>query len=286
MSLVYKQGRNLSTGTPKGVNTRVRKSNGDANTIVVTIEGPYSALEDLVPVQGATNSDLSYIPAGCYVQNATLTGDQTGLGEITITCINPGASEGSEDTGDVTEITYRVEMVEEQTDLIAHPTIAASETTVSICLKWLATDDKNKINQQGNGYQYDEGDGETFTPISDSNAIKFCQAWMHGIKTYNRYYPVIEKISICKRVPGLTADGAQITGGTADFSADIGKWNEPDINLQGYASTGYFKSKDSWQSLANRSWQRTEQWVWTPDGEGSQYGWIYQASSGAAKSNS
>lgn len=285
MSLVYKLGRNLSTGTPAGVNTRVRKTNGDANTIVVTIEGPYSAIEDLVPVQGATNSDLSYVPSGCYVQSATLTGDQTGLGEITITCINPGTAE-SEDTGDVTEITYRVEMAEEQTDLIAHPTIAASETTVAICLKWLATDDKNKINQQGNGYQYDEGDGETFTPISDANAIKFCQAWMHGIKTYNRYYPVIEKISISKRVPGLTASGAKITGGTADFSEDIGKWDSPDIDLQGYASTGYFKSKDSWQSLANRSWQRTEQWVWTPDGSDSQYGWIYQASSAAANSNS
>lgn len=285
MSLVYKQGRNLSTGTTPGVATRVRKTNGDADTIVVTIEGPYSALEDLVPVQGATNSDLPYVPEGCYVQNATLTGEQTGLGEITITCINPGFS-ASGGSIDPTEITYSIEMAEEQTDLIAHPTIAASENTVSVCLKWLATDDKNKINQQGNGYQYDEGDGETFTPIADANAIKFCKAWMHGIKTYNRYYPVIEKISISKRVPGLTAIGAKITGGTADFSADIGKWDAPDINLQGYAPTGYFKSKDSWQNLANRSWQRTEQWVWTPDGSGSEYGWIYQASSDEANSNS
>ena len=277
MAFVRKLGRDLSTGSPKGLQTGLGVANGDTNAMVVTIEGPLSALEGIVPAQGATHTDLSYIPTGCYVQTAQLRSDGQGGGVLTINCVNPGSDSG---TITPTKVTYRLTMAEEQTDLIAHPVITASTTVVSICLAWLATDDSKKIDENGD-YQYAETDGTTYTPITDETAIKFCDAWMHGIKTFNRYFPVVEKISIYKRVPGLSLSGATITGGTvssANFGGNIGTWNSPPITLSGFASTGFFKSKYDWTQNAKSSWTLTEQWVWTPDGSASAYGWIYQSS--------
>lgn len=276
MALTYKLGKNLATGTPKGVQTGLGKRRGDTDAIVVTIEGPLAAIEDLVPPQGATHSDFDYIPTGCYVQNASLSSDGRGGGTITINCVDPGA-DSSQTPATPTKITYRLTMAEEQTDLIAHPVITASTTVVSICLAWLATDDSKKVDGNGN-YQYVETDGTTYTPITDQTAIKFCAAWMHGIRTFNRYFPVVEKISTYKRVPGLSLTGATITGGTvstANFGGNIGTWNAPAITLSGFASTGFFKSKYDWTQNAKSSWTLTEQWVWTPDGSASAYGWIY-----------
>ena len=279
MALQHKLGRDLSSGTLKGVQTGGARTNADTSTIVITVEGPYSALESIQPAQGATNSDLAYIPSGCYVSSARLSSDGRGGGTLTITCVDPG--EDSQDLGP-TKITYRLTMAEEQTDLIAHPTITASASVLKTCIKWLATDDKMKYDADSGGYQYDEGDGATFTPITDETAVKFCAAWTHGIKTYNRYFPVVEKISTWKRVPGLTMNGASITGGSvasANFGDNVGKWNVPSITLSGFASTGWFKTKYDWTQNAKSSWTLTEQWVWSPDGSASAYGWIYQASS-------
>lgn len=281
MALTYKLGKDLATGTPKGVQTGLGKRRGDTDSLVITIEGPQATMESLVPAQGATHADFAYIPTGCYVQNASLSSDGRGKGTITINCVDPGAD--SEQTPTTpTKITYRLTMAEEQTDLIAHPVITANATVVRDCLAWLATDDSKKVDENG-GYQYIESDGTSYTPITDATAIKFCDAWMHGIKTFNRYFPVVEKISTYKRVPGLSLTGATITGGTvstANFGGNIGTWNVPAITLAGFASTGFFKSKYDWTQNAKSSWTLTEQWVWTPDGSASQYGWIYQSSGG------
>ena len=280
MALKYKLGKNLATGTPKGVQTGERKTKADSNSVQVIIEGPYSTLESIQPAQGAAYSAaFPYIPNdGSYVQSSTLSSDGRGGGTLTVNCVNPGADSGST-TPTPTKVTYRLTMAEEQTDLIAHPTITASDTVLNICVKWLATDDLKKYDADTQSYQYDEGDGETFTPITDQTAIKFCQAWMHGIKTFNRYFPVVEKISTYKRVPGLNMSGASITGGSvssANYGGNIGTWNTPSITLSGFASTGFFKSKYDWTQNAKSSWTLTEQWTWTPDGSGSNYGWIYQ----------
>lgn len=286
MALTYKLGKNLATATLKGVQTGLGKRRGDTDAFVITIEGPVAALEDLVPAQGATHADFAYIPEDCYVQSSSFSSDR-GKGIITINCVDPGAD--SEQTpATPTKITYRLTMAEEQTDLIAHPVITASTTVVRICLAWLATDDSKKVDENGN-YQYVESDGTTYTPISDTTAIKFCDAWMHGIKTFNRYFPVVEKISTYKRVPGLTLTGATITGGTvsaANFGGNIGTWNTPAITLSGFASTGFFKSKYDWTQNAKSSWTLNEQWAWTPDGSASAYGWIYQDSNADADQNS
>lgn len=277
MALTYKLGKNLATGTPKGVQTGLGKRRGDTDSLVITIEGPQATMEDLVPAQGATNADFAYIPTGCYVQSASLSSDGRGKGTITINCVDPGA-DSAQTPATPTKITYRLTMAEEQTDLIAHPVITANATVVKDCLAWLATDDSKKVDENGD-YQYVNPDGTTYTPITDATAIKFCDAWMHGIKTFNRYFPVVEKISTYKRVPGLSLTGATITGGTVsstNFGGNIGTWNAPPITLSGFASTGFFKSKYDWTQDAKSSWTLTEQWVWTPDGSTSDYGWIYE----------
>lgn len=281
MALTYKLGKDLATGTPKGVQTGLGKRRGDTDSLVITIEGPQAMMESLVPAQGATHDDFAYIPTGCYVQDASLSPDGRGKGTITINCVDPGA-DSEQIPPTPTKITYRLTMAEEQTDLIAHPIITANVTVVRDCLAWLATDDSKKVDENG-GYQYIESDGTSYTPITDATAIKFCNAWMHGIKTFNRYFPVVDKISTYKRVPGLSLTGATITGGTVsttNFGGNIGTWNAPVITLSGFDSTGFFKSMYDWTQNAKSSWTLTEQWVWTPDGSASQYGWIYQSSGG------
>lgn len=272
MGLQKKLGQDLSTS--HGAVTGQSESHSDRDTLVITMQGPYAAFTGHVPVQGNTHTDFTYIPDGCYVESSKLDSDGKGGATLTVNCVVPGA-DSQQYPAAPSKVTYRIEMAEEQTDLVAHPSLAS---VTDICLKWLATDDKKKTNSSGD-YQYDSGDGELIE-ITDTLAIRFCQAWMHGIKTYNRYFPVVEKISEYKRVPGLSMSGASITSGTAAFSSNIGTWNTPGITLAGYAATGFFKSKDSWVQNANSSWTRTEQWVWTPDGSSSAYGWIYNSSSG------
>jgi hypothetical protein len=276
MALKHVLGEDLST--EPGAVTGYGEAKDAKNSVTITVTGPISSLSGNVPPQGATHTDFDYIPTGCYVQSARLTSDGNGMGTMTVNCVDPGAD--SEQTpATPTKVTYKISMSAEQTDLICHPVITASTTVVDMCLKWLATDDAKKIDENGN-YQYLEADGTTYTPITDQTATKFCNAWMHGIKTFNRYFPVVEKISTYKRPPGLTMNGAIVTGGTPTFSQNIGTWNAPDITLSGYESTGWFKCGDDWTNSADEAWVRTEQWTWTPDGSSSNYGWIYQASGG------
>lgn len=279
MSLVKVLGKDLSQtdaalGVP-GAITGYAASSDARRTVVITITAPLSALANSVPGQGATHDSYAFIPAGCYVQTARLEPDGSGMGSLVVVCVDPGADSQATPAAP-TEIFYDVTMAVEQTDLICHPAITASETSVAICLQWLNTPDDKKIDENGY-YQYAESDGETFTPVTDALANQFCQAWMHGIKTYNRYFPVVEKSSVYRRPPGLAMSGAQVTGGTLKFSADIGTWSPPDITLEGFDRTGFLKSGDNWRRNANTSWTRTEQWTWTPDGSNSAYGWIYEA---------
>ena len=285
MSLVHKLGKDLANPedfSAKGVQTGVTETRDDNLVRAIIVEGPLETLVQLAPEKGAVYSAaFPYIPNdGSYVQQSRVVSDGHGGGTLTVHCICPGF-DSAQSPSPATNITYRIDMAEERTDLMAHPEITKSPSTVAECLKWLATDDAKKVDENGD-YQYDNGNG-TFTIITDAMAEKFCNAWMHGIKTFNRYFPVIEKISTYKRVPGLNMDGASITGGAPRFSDDIGKWDAPSISLAGYGSPGgFFKSKDSWVQNAKSSWTRTEQWVWTPDGAESDYGWIYAASAQGA----
>ena len=288
MALSHAFGRNLAvndaeTGLP-GVITGVGEQKADTNTRTVIVRAPLAAIESRVPPKGASHAVCGWVPERYFVSSARLSSSD-GEGTITLECISPG-DDSQQAPIAPSLIQYQILMTEVQTDLIAHPAITQSPGSVELCLKWLATDEARRIDDQGD-YCWEDVDGSS-QKINDQAAVRYCNAWMHGIKTYNRYFPIIEKQSIYTRVPGLTLGGTQgsnplsVTGGTAKFSADIGTFSAPDISLDGYADTGWFKSGDDYRS-SGRAFTRSEQWTWTPDGSSSNFAWIYGG--GASNSN-
>lgn len=271
MALEYAYGQNLAGGggVAAGVVSGVGKQLGDAYTQTVIVTGPLSVLENAVPAQGDGSTVCPWVPNGFFVHTARLT-SQNGEGTITIECINPGA-DSAETPASPILIQYQILMVEVQMDLIAHEKITANPSAVDECLKWLATDEAARIN--GEIFVWEAANGERGM-VSIPEAVLFCKAWVHGIRTYNRYYPVIDKQSTFRRVPGLSMNGASVSGGKAKFSADIGTFSPPDIQLDGYAQTGFFKSGDEYRQ-SGKTFTRSEQWTWTPDGSDSDYAWIY-----------
>lgn len=278
MAYEHAVGKDLSqndqtTGLPGAV-TGGALSKGDIQTRTVIVRGPLSVLESKVPAQGADSTDCGWVPAGFLVLNATLTSSD-GEGTITIECGAPG-SDSEESHASPTLITYEIDMVECQMDLVTHPKIVANDTALDECIKWLASDETQRYDN-GNFFWID-ADGVK-QPVSQDEALAFCQAWMHGIRTFNRYYPVVTKESTYTRIPGLTmgalANRFSITGGKAKFAQDIGTFSYPDIQLDGFDKDGFFKSGDGYRTAGKKSWTRTEQWTWTPDGRESDFAWIY-----------
>lgn len=280
MALENVLGQDLSqndsaTGLP-GAITGVGEQNGDANGYTVIVRGPVAALEGHVPAKGDGHSECGWVPSGYYVDTATLSTSE-GEATITIRCLNPGTDSQSAPIAPVL-IEYQILMSEVQMDLVTHPTITANANALDECLKWLATDEAQRFD--GTDYYWVDADGNQQL-VNQQEAVDFCAAWMHGIRTYNRYYPIIEKQSTYTRIPGLTLGGTgespiSVTGGTARFSENIGHFSTPDISLTGYASTGWFKSGDDYRS-SGKVFVRSEQWTWTPDGSDSPYAWIYAA---------
>lgn len=288
MAFEHAAGRDLSTndsttGKP-GAITGVGAKEDAVTTRTVIVRGPLSALENNVPKQGADHTGCGWVPDGFLVDTATLTSSD-GEGTITLQCVRPGV-DGSGTPISPTLITYQIDMVECQMDLITHPTITTNANALDECIKWLATDEAKRFD--GTDYYWEDPDG-VLQPVNQAEAINFCAAWLHGIHTYNRYYPVINKESTYTRIPGLTMGSLtnkfSISGGTAAFSADTGKFSTPDISLTGFAATGFFKSGDGYRTSGKKTWTRTEQWTWTPDGNGSPYAWIYggQTTSGGGQ---
>ena len=192
MALEYAYGQNLSGGggVAPGVVSGVGKQQGDAYTQTVIVTGPLSVLENAVPAQGDDSTVCPWVPSGFFVRTARLT-SQNGEGTITIECINPGA-DSAEIPASPILIQYQILMVEVQMDLDTHERITANPAAVDECLKWLATDEAQRYD--GTSYYWVGPDGQSQV-VSNPEAILFCKAWMHGIKTYNRYYPVIDKQS-------------------------------------------------------------------------------------------
>ena len=251
-------------GSTDPVVTNVSSSETDRKTTTVTIEGPRDLLESITDLS-------SYVPSGMNLKDKKITGDGSGFARIELFCIGYTADDA---TTIPTHITWRIEMSEVQTPLQCHPTIVTARKDIE---RWLATSAANRYDAQGNPQWVDE-EG-TPHPLNDNRVTKFVAAYNAGIETYNRYFPVVEKISNYNRLPGGSMSGNQTTGGNvSNFSANIGKWNQPGLSLNGYASTGWFKSADSYAQGNNTVWTRTEQWTWTPDGSGSAHAWIYASS--------
>lgn len=249
----------LKAGASGPQQTKISKSISDKDQTVVTVEGLYSALNVADP--------NDYVPTGLTLESSQLSSSGDGMGVLTLNCRaydDPSAT-------DLAPIrtTIEVNMEEVQYDLEDHPSLASVRNTI---LMWLATDESKRVD--GSDYKYTDKNGELQT-VSGNNALKFCAAYMAGIKTFNRYYPVITKRSIWKNPPGLTRSGRSFTGGSLPFSSNCGKFDTPPITLSGFAATNFFKGPESWVQNENRTWTRTEKWTYTPEGSNGAHAWIY-----------
>lgn len=235
------------------VNTAESFSKGSSESATTTYVGTPERINALA----STASSL--VPSGYTYDSHTVTTSE-GVSTLVIKGIKyatGGGSVGSLRTSfgvDMTECTY---------DLEDHPHVSGVRDK---CVKWIS----DGCIFHDNKYYTKEEDQET--QIVNETAIQFCAAYSAGIKTFNRYFPVINKISYYSNPPGLTMSGGSFSGGSPTFSSNIGTFDNPPISLNGYPSNKWFKSKDSWEELPGRSWKRVEQWTYTPD---SNHSWIY-----------
>lgn len=236
-------------------------SKADKDSTVVIVEGDLRQLRQ-------QNPD-AFCPAGMVVENSNINQTSGGHGKLTIRCINYGQGDVSTTP---TRITWRISMAEVQTDLKRHPHFDGNDARGQI-EAWLATDIDKRYDDNDNP-QYIQADG-TPHPITDT-AKDYVTAYEKGIENYVRHFPVIEKISYYKTLPGCSMIRNSTTSGkVSKFSANIDTWDVPDVTLSGFADTGWFKSGDDYQQGNDLVWTRTEQWTWTPDGSDSETGWIY-----------
>ena len=239
-------------------------SKADKDACIVTVEGDLVSLRALDPD--------AVCPAGMVVENSNIDPTSGGHGKLTVRCINYGQGDISTTP---TRITWRIAMAEVQTDLKRHPHFDGNDARKQI-EAWLATDLDKRYDSNGNA-QYIQADG-TPHPLT-TPATDYVTAYKKGIESYVRHFPVIEKISYYKTLPGCSMTRNSTTSGTvSQFSSNIDKWDVPAVKLSGYANTGWFKSGDDYQQDNDLVWTRTEQWTWTPDGSDSETGWIYQSS--------
>ena len=239
-------------------------SKADKDSTVVTVEGELWQLRQ-------QNPD-AFCPAGMVVENSNIDPTSGGHGKLTVRCINYGQGDVSTTP---TRVPWRISMAEVQTDLKRHPHFEGNDARKQI-EAWLATDLDKRYDDNDNP-QYVQADG-TPHPLT-APATDYVTAYKKGIENYVRHFPVIEKISYYKTLPGCSMINNSTTSGTvSQFSANIDKWDVPSVKLSGFENTGWFKSGDDYQQGNDLVWTRTEQWTWTPDGSDSETGWIYQSS--------
>lgn len=246
-----------------------------ANETTVEITGPYAAVAAMQPAYGAGHAAFNPCPDGFTVDSSVVTPDGRGGATLTVHCVNYGAPAGQGFTANKT--IFNIDMVETVYDLQQHPDLASAAATIAM---WLASNPA--VQYSGStGYAYTNADGNPVEIQQDSVAYKFCSAYQAGIKTFSRYYPVIEKVSTWSSLPGVSMVGNSMSGGTvSQFSGDIGKWDSPPITLGGYDAGNWFKSGDRYNQNQDQTYTRREQWTYSPDGRAGPHGWIYQSTGG------
>lgn len=244
-------------GSSSPVETGRVSSFGDRESVTVDVEGQYALLAAAAPA--------TYVPSGYTYDTHTLAATGDGMGKLSVRCIK---FEAGSDFSPV-RTTFEVDMQEVTYDLVSHPHLSE---VVGICSQWIGD---GCIAHDGGYYTKNAETGEE-EEINDDTACQFCAAYSAGIRTYVRYFPVISKVSNWKNPPGLTRNGTSFSGGSMPFSDNIGTFDSPPITLEGYSSGNFFKSADRWAQSENKTWTRTEQWTYTPEGEGGEHGWIYE----------
>lgn len=243
----------LETGTTTEV--------ADKDSKTVTLEGLVSALE---------TEDLdSHVPSGYTRVRSVLTPTGGGMGRLAINCVKYDTA--TVVSAQPVRAIVEVDMEEVTYDLIDHPHLSEVRDE---CEKWLATDAAKRYD--GENYFYTDADGE-LTAIGDEEALQFCAAYMAGIKTFVRYYPVIERRSVYKNPPGMTRSGRSFATGSPKFSDKCGTFDTPPVTLSGYAATNWFRGGDRWKERGDNTWELLEKWTYTPEGSGSAHAWIYES---------
>lgn len=239
-------------------------SKSDKEATIVTVEGELTQLRQQDPD--------AFCPAGMVVEGTSVDPTGGGHGKLTIRCVNYGSGDVSTTP---TRVTWRIAMAEVQTDLARHPHFGAEPRRQIYA--WLATEESKRYNNQGKP-QYVDGEGVAH-PLT-APATDYCTAYAKGIESYVRHFPVLEKISYYKTLPGCSmTKNSTMSGTVSQFSDDLDTWSVPDVKLSGFANTGWLKSGDNYEQGNDLVWTRTEQWTWTPEGSDSDTKWIYAASS-------
>jgi len=248
----------LGSGRP--VETKRTKEVRDRETAVIEVEGSFADIELADPRR--------YCPSGMEVESSNVTTTGDGMGKLTVRCIKYDSALSSS----AIRTTFHIGMEAVTYDLEDHPYLTSVRGTI---IKWLATEDSKRYDPSSHNYKYENENGILVT-ISNARAIEFCRSYMDSsITTFNRYFPVISKISIWRSPPGLIRNGRSFTSGTPTFSSGIGGFDNPPITLSGYGAQHWFKSHDEWQENADKTWTRTEQWTYTPESSTGTNAWIY-----------
>lgn len=167
----------------------------DKSSTVVTVEGLYSALKSADPED--------YVPDGYTLESSTCSPSGNGLGKLTVNCLKYDSGSASSFTP--VRTTFRVDMAEVQYDLEDHPKLANVRDKV---LAWLATDESERVKDDK--FYYHDAESDEALEITEEPAKMFCAAYMAGIKTFNRYFPVVEKISVWKTLQASSSPGAHL----------------------------------------------------------------------------
>lgn len=254
-------------GESNPVITTVTRTIDDRVVHVVTVEGLHSDLKNALPTDFIDANDHP----SWAVKNSTLSGDTYGMGKLVINCVE------FDDGTDISPVrsTVSVTMTETQYDLIDHPAFT-KEVRAEIA-RWLATDESDRVTTDSSGDLdfYARDKDLALQQINYQGTLKFCRAYLAGIKTFVRYFPVVEMKSVYQNPPGMSRSGRSFASGSPTFSDNIGEYDEPPVTLNGYPSTNWFKSGDSWTQNADTTWSRTQQWTYTPEGSDGEHAWIY-----------
>lgn len=272
----------------------------DNCTVEIQVVGDYNDLEDLILTKGVGEDASSLctfaggdVLSGYKIKTLSVAREEGAIGVLSASLVK------ARSLSDPYHITYTIEMLEDQRDLLRHPLFRTDVEAFKIIRLWNDTPIAKRVQYSNNNPMEDkffyeelvkninpgESGGQTdgwglqLKEIVNQVALKYCRAFVAGIERFNVYLPVITKTSLyLKQPPG----GSQNTdthelSGTLNFSTGIGKWDSSfGFTLKGYEDTqtqGWFKNTDGYTQNSDGTWQRNEQWTFS---DAKTHSWIYE----------
>ena len=286
---------NIEKGSHVGMVRSVSRS--DNTTLEVEVVGKYDVIENAVLSMTIGDTIDSLIKdkkgdtfAHYRIKNISCSREAGNVGIARVSMVYAQSKD------DPYHVTYVIDIVEVQKSLKSHPYLTSDHDAITQILMWEATPESmrygsdNSPNNQSsirnqssssNDIEYTYTDASTqemLIPVTNSKAKEYCSAVMAGIETYNEYYPIVSKTSLyLRKPPGVSQnDKTHKLSGTLKYSEGIGTIDKSmDFNISGYTDGIWFKSKDSYSQNSDGTWQRTEEWTYSPDNK---FSWIYDSS--------